>query len=131
MVPRRDAATPVRPCGTLTWMSELVVIVVFVPAEDPAVGERVRRALGDAGAGRIGAYRACSFSARGQGRFEPDATANPFIGEPGLPETVAEDRIEAVCERRLARGAVAAMLAAHPYEEPAYHVYPAWTLDDL
>lgn len=112
-------------------MSDLVVIVVFVPTDDPAVGERVRRALADAGAGRIGGYRACSFAAPGRGRFEPDATANPFLGEPGRPETVAEERLEAVCERRLARAAVSAMLSAHPYEEPAYHVYPAWTLDDL
>lgn len=112
-------------------MSDLVVIVVFVPAEDPAVGERIRGALADAGAGRIGAYRACSFAAPGHGRFEPDPTANPFIGEPGRAQTVAEERLEAVCERRLARAAVIAMLAAHPYEEPAYHVYPMLTLDDL
>ncbi len=108
-----------------------MVIVVFVPTGDPAVGERVRAALADAGAGRIGAYRACSFSAPGQGRFEPDATANPFIGERGRPETVPEERLEAVCERRFARAAVAAMLEAHPYEEPAYHVYPALVLEDL
>lgn len=112
-------------------MSERVVIVVFVPTDDPQVGERVRAALADAGAGRIGAYRGCSFSAPGQGRFEPDASANPFIGQPGQPETVAEERLEAVCERRLAREAVSAMLATHPYEEPAYHVYPMLTLDDL
>lgn len=108
-----------------------MVIVVFVPTDDPAVGERVRQALADAGAGRIGAYRACSFSAPGRGRFEPQATANPFIGERGRAETVAEERLEAVCERRLARTAVTAMLAAHPYEEPAYHIYGVSILEDL
>jgi hypothetical protein len=117
--------------GRMVGMSELVVIVVFVPSDDPAVGARVRTALAEAGAGRIGAYRACSFSAPGQGRFEPDATANPFIGAPGRAETVAEERLEAICERRLAKAAVLAMLAAHPYEEPAYHVYPVLTVDDL
>lgn len=112
-------------------MSDLVVIVVFVPAEDAAACERVRAALADSGAGRIGAYRACSFAGPGRGRFEPDSAARPFIGQPGRLETVAEERLEVVCERRLARAALTAMLSAHPYEEPAYHIYPVLTLPDL
>lgn len=100
---------------------DLLVIVVFAPSGDAA--DAVRRAAADAGAGAIGDYRACSFSTPGQGRFEPKDGARPFIGTVGVSEVVDEHRIEVVCPRRLALAALDAMLAAHPYEEPAYHVY--------
>ena len=99
---------------------ELVVIVMFASLEAAAV---VRDAAACAGAGALGNYRACSFSAAGEGRFLPVAGATPAIGAVGTPEVVAEQRIEVVCPRASARAALEAMLAAHPYEEPAYHVY--------
>ena len=99
---------------------ELVVIVVFAPTTH---ADAVRQAAADAGAGAIGDYRACSFTVSGQGRFEPLSGAHPTIGQVGTPETVEEARVEVVCPRPLARRALDAMLAAHPYEEPAYHVY--------
>ncbi|QQS01030.1 MAG: hypothetical protein IPK37_00525 [Austwickia sp.] len=98
----------------------LVVIVMFAPVEAADV---VRDTAASAGAGAIGRYRACSFSAAGEGRFLPMAGASPAIGAIGTPEVVAEQRIEVVCPRSAARAALEAMLAAHPYEEPAYHVY--------
>lgn len=109
-------------------MSDLVVIVVFSPAD---AAPKIRKALADAGVGQLGEYRACTFSASGIGRFEPSLKANPTIGTPGEPEEVAEQRIECVCKRSKARAALEAMLAAHPYEEPAYHVYPIMTLEDF
>jgi len=99
---------------------ELLVIVMFAPMEAADV---VRDAAASAGAGAIGNYRACSFSAPGEGRFLPVAGAQPAIGAVGTPEVVAEQRIEVVCPRSSARAALQAMLAAHPYEEVAYHVY--------
>lgn len=102
----------------------MIVLVVFVPT---AHAGAVRRAAAEAGAGRIGNYRACSFSARGTGRFEPLDGARPAIGRIGELEEVAEERIEVVCERGVARRVLDAVLAAHPYEEPAYHLYE--TLD--
>lgn len=106
----------------------LVVIVVFAPLSS---ADDVRQALASAGAGRLGAYSACSFSAPGQGRFLPLADARPYRGEPGRLETVDEVRIECVCPRTRARAAIEAMLAAHPYEQPAYHCYEAITLAEL
>lgn len=106
----------------------MIVIVVFVPL---AHAEAVRHALAAAGAGAIGGYSACSFSVTGEGRFRPDAAADPYIGEPGHSAVVDEVRIECVCRADLARGAVSAMLAVHPYEEPAYHCYRALTIDEL
>lgn len=102
----------------------MIVLVVFVPASH---ADAVRRAAAEAGAGSIGNYRACSFSAPGTGRFEPTYGARPAIGRVGDLEEVAEERIEVVCDRADARSVLDAVLAAHPYEEPAYHLYE--TLD--
>ncbi|MGO1182273.1 MAG: hypothetical protein ACTHZ5_04010 [Micrococcaceae bacterium] len=107
---------------------ELVVIVVYVPHDD---ADALRRALDEAGAGRIGDYRGCSWSTSGTGRFTPLEGAQPTIGAVGQPEEVAEDRVEVVAPRDRAREIVEQMLAAHPYEEPAYQVIPMLTLDQL
>jgi dinuclear metal center YbgI/SA1388 family protein len=102
-------------------------VVVFVPV---AHAEQVRAAITAAGAGALGGYDSCTFTAPGEGRFRPLPGANPAIGAVGDLETVEEVRIEAVLERRQRAPVVAAMLAAHPYEEPAYDVVPLASLDD-
>jgi dinuclear metal center YbgI/SA1388 family protein len=102
-------------------------VVVFAPAD---AAEQVRAAINAAGAGHLGDYDSCTFSTPGEGRFRPLEGANPTIGSVGTPETVAEVRIEAVLPRHLRAQVVAALLAAHPYEEPAYDVYPLADLDD-
>ncbi len=94
-------------------------LTVYVP-EDGA--PPVRAALAEAGGGQIGDYDFASFSSHGEGRFRPLDGANPMIGTVGEIETVAEVRIEVVLARHRRREVVAAMLAAHPYEEPAYDV---------
>ena len=94
-------------------------LTVFVPAPD---AERLRGVLADAGAGRIGDYDQASFSTPGEGRFRPLEGADPTIGTVGVAEVVDEARIEVVLPRRLRAAVVAAMLAAHPYETPAYDV---------
>ena len=85
--------------------------------------ESVKQAVFDAGGGRIGDYDSCCWQVLGQGQFRPLAGANPFIGRPGALEQVAEYRVELVCEDTLIHDAVAALKAAHPYEEPAYDVW--------
>jgi hypothetical protein len=105
-----------------------VKLVVFVPSTH---ADRVRQAMGDAGAGQIGNYGYCSFSAGGTGRFKPLAGANPAIGAVGAMEAVAEERIECVCDRALARAVIAAIRDAHPYEEVALDIYPLLAEDDL
>ena len=94
-------------------------VTVHVPAGS---ADAVRAALAQAGAGAIGDYDSCSFSTPGEGRFRPLEGANPTIGEVGRPEVVDEVRVEAVLPRPRRAVVVAAMLAAHPYEEPAYDV---------
>ena len=94
-------------------------LTVYVPSDAAAP---VRAAIAEAGAGRIGAYDFASFSSPGEGRFRPLEGAEPTIGTVGEIETVDEVRIEVVLDRALRSRVVTAMIAAHPYETPAYDV---------
>lgn len=102
-------------------------LVVFVPVDD---AQKVRDAITGAGAGSLGDYDSCTFTSLGEGRFRPLPGADPTIGSIGDLEVVDEVRIEALVDRRLRRTVLGAMLAAHPYEEPAYDVVPLASLDD-
>ncbi|MGN6129951.1 MAG: Nif3-like dinuclear metal center hexameric protein, partial [Nocardioidaceae bacterium] len=84
--------------------------------------DAVREAITAAGAGAIGDYDSCTYSLEGEGRFRPLEGANPMIGRVGDVEVVPEVRVEAVLPRALRGRVVAALKAAHPYEEPAYDV---------
>jgi hypothetical protein len=95
-------------------------IVVFVP-EDAL--EAVRDALFEAGAGRIGNYGRCSWYTAGIGTFFGGEGTDPSIGERGREERVPELRLETVFPAECQGEVVAALKAAHPYEEPAYDVY--------
>ncbi len=95
-------------------------IVVFVPVTH---ADSMRAAIGSAGGGKLGNYACCSFSVRGIGRFRPETGAQPAIGQVGKLEEVEEERIEITCDSVLVRDVVAAIIAAHPYEEPALDVW--------
>jgi hypothetical protein len=95
-------------------------LVVFVP--ETAL-EAVRDALFEAGAGRIGEYERCSWYTAGTGTFLGGEGADPSIGERGREERVAELRLETVFPAERQGEVVAALRAAHPYEEPAFDVY--------
>lgn len=86
--------------------------------------ESVKSAVFTTGAGKIGDYDHCCWQIKGQGQFRALEGSNPFIGQQGQIETVEEYRVELVCSDELIRDAVAAMKQAHPYEEPAYDVFP-------
>jgi dinuclear metal center YbgI/SA1388 family protein len=108
------ALSPTRQASRLdTW-------VVYVPVAD---ADTVREAMFGAGAGQIGDYSHCSWSVPGTGQFLPLEGASPTIGDVGSIETVTEDRIEVVAPAALRGSVLAAMRAAHPYEEPAFGVY--------
>jgi hypothetical protein len=84
--------------------------------------EAVKQALFAAGAGRIGNYDCCCWQTLGQGQFRPLDGSTPFLGQQGKVETVAEYRVELVCEEALLTSVLAALRQAHPYEEPAFDV---------
>jgi len=98
--------------------------VVFVP---PARVDVVADAMFAAGAGRIGQYSHCSFRLPGQGTFFGGAAANPRVGQRGRLERVDEVRLEAVAPNDRMAAVVSAVRDAHPYEEPAFDVYPLTT----
>ncbi|MBX7444088.1 MULTISPECIES: hypothetical protein [unclassified Arthrobacter] len=102
-------------------MAELHALVVYVPASHTG---QVLDAIGDAGAGHLGNYSHCSFVTAGTGRFTPHEGAQPYLGRPGRPETVAEERVECIVEERVLAAVVAALRTAHPYEEPAFMTWP-------
>lgn len=94
-------------------------ITVYVPETHLT---ELKQALFAAGAGRVGNYDCCAWQVKGEGQFRPLAGANPFLGQVGAVETVAEYKVELVCEPDHIRAAIAALKTAHPYEEPAYDV---------
>ena len=96
-------------------------LVTFLPQQHlPSVSE----ALFKAGAGVIGDYTGCSFRVEGRGTFTPGPGASPAYGEAGKPNQVEEVRLEVVVEKDGLERALKALLDSHPYEEPAYDVYP-------
>ena len=109
-----DVLSPV-PAG-----SNLDKWVVYVPDEQ---AEMVRDALFAAGAGHIGDYSHCSWSVEGTGQFLPHEGAVPTIGAVGAIERVREQRVEVIAPAGRRAAVLAAMRAAHPYEEPAFDVF--------
>lgn len=101
---------PVRPADQL---------VTYVPHDHT---EAVIDALAEAGAGAVGSYERAAFTVTGTGTFTPGPGAHPAIGQPGRREQVAEDLVEMILDRRLRDRVISALLAAHPYEVPAYRV---------
>lgn len=99
---------------------ELVKVAVYVPTAD---ADAVAEAMFDAGAGHIGKYSHCSFRAPGTGTFLGGPDANPAIGVKGRLERVEEVRLETIVPHKNLAGVVAALRAAHPYEEPAFDLY--------
>jgi hypothetical protein len=96
-------------------------LVVFVPA---GALDAVRDALFEAGAGRIGDYERCSWYTEGTGTFFGSEATDPSVGEKGREERVPELRLETVFPEDRQDEVVAALRRAHPYEEPAFDVYP-------
>ncbi len=94
-------------------------IVVFVPTEAVA---QVEKAMCDAGAGRLGNYDSCSYSMMGEGHYRPLDGAEPWAGKVGMLHSEPEVRLELLVHKALCGRVVAAMIKAHPYEEPAFDV---------
>lgn len=95
-------------------------IITFVPTAD---AQKVRLAMGDAGAGILGNYHHASFSSKGIGRFIPGVGAKPTIGKVGKLEEVEEERIEVICQKEKVKQVVAAIKRTHPYEEIPIEIY--------
>ncbi|MDG5498653.1 YqfO family protein [Marinobacter sp. BGYM27] len=91
--------------------------------------ESTKRAIFDAGAGKIGDYDSCAWQCAGQGQFRPLEGSQPFLGKQGEVECVDEFKVEIVCADDRIKEALAALRRAHPYEEPAFEVFRMESLD--
>jgi dinuclear metal center YbgI/SA1388 family protein len=99
-------------------------IVVFCPE---SVAASIRTAMSKAGAGVIENYSECSFIASGIGTYRSGSQTQPFIGKPGEFTEVAETRLEMLAAEGNLTQIIQAILANHPYEEPAFDIYPLVT----
>jgi dinuclear metal center YbgI/SA1388 family protein len=114
-------ATELEPFEYVATGAAQVKLVTFVPAEQV---DALAGAMAAAGAGRIGEYEQCSFRLAGTGTFYGLEATSPRVGRKGRLEQVPEIRIEMVAPAGRVPSVVAALRKAHPYEEPAFDIYP-------
>jgi hypothetical protein len=82
--------------------------------------EQVKNALFAAGAGQYNGYDRCAWQTLGEGQFRPLAGSDPYLGEVGQLERIAEYKVEMIVEDNCIKPVAAALLSAHPYQQPAY-----------
>lgn len=108
--------------GILVPVSDhLRKLVFFIPADH---AETVRQEIFKAGAGHIGAYDMCSFSASGEGTFRGSEESDPFVGDKGTLHTEPELRVETIFPKEREMKITSALKRSHPYEEVAFDIYP-------
>jgi len=113
---------------TTTPATTLYKIEFYVPETHL---ELVKTAMFAAGAGQVGAYDNCAWQTLGQGQYRPLAGSSPHLGETDKVETIAEYKVELVCERQYVRAVIDAMLAAHPYEAVAYSLLELTAIESI
>ena len=84
--------------------------------------EKVRNALFDAGAGKIGNYEDCSFTSQGIGSYMGNENSNPEIGTRFEFVEAQEIKIEVTFEKHLQSKILKALFSNHVYEEVAYEI---------
>ena len=99
----------------------LLKLVTYVPVEHC---NKVMDAMFEAGAGNIGDYSNCSFSSDGNGSFMAGENSNPYCGNKGELHIEEERRLEVILPSFIKNKVIAALMAAHPYEEPAFDIIP-------
>ena len=100
--------------------NDLKKLVTFVPVDHI---EKVRLAVFNAGAGKIGKYSSCSFNIKGEGTFKAGKSATPFVGKKNQIHFEKEIRFETIYPDYLQNKILDALFSAHPYEEVAYDIY--------
>lgn len=96
-------------------------VIIFVPAKNEV---NVSEAIFNAGGGIIGEYKKCSYSSEGIGTFEGSSNSNPTIGSKNNFEKANEIRLEILVDKWNLNKVIGAIKKTHPYEEPAYDIYP-------
>ena len=86
--------------------------------------DAVKQAIFDAGAGKMGHYKECCWQTKGEGHFVPLKGSQPHIGTMDEHTVVEEYKVETLCETSILTAVIHAFKQAHPYETPAFDVYP-------
>ncbi|HRH55502.1 MAG TPA: hypothetical protein PK609_01425 [Candidatus Paceibacterota bacterium] len=86
--------------------------------------ESVRKALAEAGAGKLGNYTKCQFVTKGEAQFEPEAGSDPAVGEKFELDKVPAVQIQTWCAEDQVEEVVRQVRAAHPNEEPGIELMP-------
>lgn len=105
-------------------------LVTCIPVLPEDYTSQIRERIGDLGlvkgsegAGVIGDYSHVCDYVKGIQNFVPLASANPFIGEPGVLESVEVDRLEMIVPESMIDEVVKHLIEIHPYEEVEYDLY--------
>ena len=93
--------------------------------------EKVKTALFEEGAGKLGKYDSCSWESEGIGQFRPLHGSSPFLGDRNKVEQVREFRVEMVCQDIYINSVLSKLLEVHPYETPAYSVCEIKTIEEF
>lgn len=101
--------------------SSRIKIITYAPSDST---KAIIRAMGQAGAGKIGNYNNCAFITHGTGTWYSGEGANPSIGAVGKTSRESEDKIEMTCDQISVAKIVQAIKESHPYETPAIDIYP-------
>lgn len=115
--------TTIRPSPRLPEPRLMKLVTFVTPDAAPAL----RAALAQHGVGHIGAYSECSFNVDGTGTFRGNKSTRPVVGQRGRLEHVNETRVEMVCDADQLGEVTSTLRQVHPYEEPAFDVYPLST----
>jgi len=107
--------------------SKIFQIAVYVPAAEMVA---VAEAVFSAGAGIIGNYADCMNDYEVSGQFTPLEGSKPVLGSTGKQEKVVERKLEFFVDSHKLNKVITAMQKAHPYETPAYAVYPQHKLNE-
>ena len=100
-------------------------LIIYIPQSHC---EQVKHALFDAGAGSYNNYDQCAWQVSGTGQFRSLKGSSPFIGKTNTVTQIDEVKVEMICKEQYIQSAIIAMLAAHPYEEPAYLILKHHTI---
>ncbi len=93
--------------------------------------EEVKKALFDKGAGRYDKYDSCAWQVKGEGQYRPLEGSDPFLGTQDTIERTSEYKVEMICDESVVEDVLEELVRVHPYEEVAYSVLEAKTLQDF
>ncbi len=83
----------------------------------------IKTAMFTAGAGRTARYTHCAWQALGEGQFRPAGDDEIYFGQRDLAAHITEYRVEMMCADSALKEVIAALKAAHPYEDPTYAIF--------